>query len=1147
MAVAAFRATVSQATTELTERVRRSSAALWRRHPDPWELLRRCRPTARLWERREVDADFLHVRVGWAEQRTSVGYDLPPTGDKSLLQEARAALDPILITSSLPVTLDLGELGGIGVIDPRREHSLPAWLMFQLATQHSPRVVQLAALVPDAGEWDWVARLPHAAGVHDAPAVADRDGGASLLNALSRLIETRRQERQANSDRVVWTRIVLLIDDRVQIARHLMTDVLENGPAVGVHVLWCTDSPSAVPMQCRGLVDTADGLLHVTWVDTGTRIADAAPDRVGRELIDEAAWGLAGLRDADHRERGADIPSRVSLADVLGLADPTPADIARLWGDARGLSAPLGRTREGLLTVDLRQDGPHGLLGGTTGSGKSELLQSLVASFAAHHPPSELTFLLVDYKGGAAFKDCVELPHTVGYVTDLDGHLVTRVLTSLNAELHHRERLLAEVGAKDLLDMIKKAPEKAPPSLLVVVDEFAALATELPEFVDGMVNLAQRGRSLGIHLLLATQRPAGAINDNIRANTNLRMSLRMNDVSDSDDVIGSPLAAQLPRTLPGRAYVRTGSTELVEAQIAYAGGHAFGEIIQQRSAITLSFAGKPATTILGPVPSATAPQGSDLQHLVAVVRDAFAQSGSDTPRKPWLPPLADTLLADEVPPASGLTVNIGVRDEPRRQAQLPHAVDLEGGGSVLIAGSAGSGKTSAIRTIVGRLAEQNSPAQMHVYLADFGARGFSALADLPHVGDIVLAEESEKVIRLLTMLRAEVGRRRALMSETEVSSFEALREQHEVPYILVALDGYSSFEQAFEKIEYGRWVDALPTLISEGQSVGIRWIVTVDRRLALPMGLQSALDQRLLLRFNDPDEYDGFGVIRGGAHGTMPPGRGLTVAAEEFQLCAFGDASPAGQAEALRGVALRLQERDRDAARPPAVRLLPRWLGLDDLEAPDPDLRSVPFGIRDQDFAAAGLNLQQTHALVVGQRRSGKSTCLVTLARQLSRREGVELILLAPRSTPLTDLDVWTSAVSGLDGVSEWVEEALLEIDDRHEDAPWRVVVVDDAHEFVDELVDDRLATLLRQASEHRVRFLVAADKRAAHRAYGGTLMALRAERQGMILQPDPDADGDLFEVPVERGLRGGPPGRALYAADGAGWLVQIASEDRPE
>src|SRR6202012_5647214 len=233
---------------------------------------------------------------------------------------------------------------------------------------------------------------------------------------------------------------------------------------------------------------------------------------------------------------------------------------------------------------DLRRDGPHGLIAGTTGSGKSELLQTLVASLAVANRPEAMTFGLVDYKGGSAFKDCVQLPHTVGMVTDLDAHLVERALVSLSAELTRREHTLAAADAKDIEDYTLKQERAGQPSqprpsrleplprLLIVIDEFASMVRDLPDFVTGLVNIAQRGRSLGIHLILATQRPTGAVSADIRANTNLRIALRVTDASESADVIEAPEAAHISPSPPGRGYVRLGHASLVPFQAGRVGG-----------------------------------------------------------------------------------------------------------------------------------------------------------------------------------------------------------------------------------------------------------------------------------------------------------------------------------------------------------------------------------------------------------------------------------------------------------------------------------------------------------------------------------------------------------------------------------------------
>ena len=313
------------------------------------------------------------------------------------------------------------------------------------------------------------------------------------------------------------------------------------------------------------------------------------------------------------------------------------------WASSTGLRAQLGAGADGVVTVDLREDGPHGLVAGTTGSGKSELLQTLLCSLAANNPPSRITFLLVDYKGGAAFRECADLPHTVGYITDLTPALVQRALVSLRAELTWREHLLAEHGAKDLVALERLRPDVAPPSMLICVDEFAALLAEVPEFVDGVVDVAQRGRSLGMHLLLATQRPSGVVTPQIKANTDLRIALRMASTDDSTDVVEAPDAAHLSRRTPGRAWLRRtghGTRELV--QVAWVGAHE--PVLDETAAVQVRAFSARVRRRRSTSGTGRVHERSDLERLVLTVGEAFTRSGHAAPKRPWLPALPDEVV-----------------------------------------------------------------------------------------------------------------------------------------------------------------------------------------------------------------------------------------------------------------------------------------------------------------------------------------------------------------------------------------------------------------------------------------------------------------------------------------------------------------------
>ncbi len=365
---------------------------------------------------------------------------------------------------------------------------------------------------------------------------------------------------------------VVIITPDAPVDRGRLIQLSERAAGSGVIPVWATSRVSDLPAACRTWVELpADGEASANFVRLGTVIA---PLRV--EALDAARFGvvaraLARITDiGDVAEDAGDVPRTIPLLQLLGSDMATSADaVIDRWtqnasiratrsgaGYQPKLRALVGQGAQGALHLDLRQQGPHALVGGTTGSGKSEFLQAWVLGMAAEYSPERVTFLFVDYKGGSAFADCVSLPHCVGLVTDLSPHLVRRALTSLRAELHHREHLFNRKKAKDLLELEKAADPDAPPALVLVIDEFAALAKEVPEFVDGVVDIAQRGRSLGIHLIMATQRPAGVIKDNLRANTNLRVALRMADETDSDDVIGSKEAALFDPGIPDAASQR---------------------------------------------------------------------------------------------------------------------------------------------------------------------------------------------------------------------------------------------------------------------------------------------------------------------------------------------------------------------------------------------------------------------------------------------------------------------------------------------------------------------------------------------------------------------------------------------------------------
>ena len=560
----------------LDERAERISQS-----PDLADLARRATlRTLDLWARQRGDDEFLRTRLGIGTVRSKVKVE-PETGGEDYLREV---VDVTLAghdrLAACPICVNLAELGVFGLYGPLPEvQAMCASVLLQAATLHSPEDLVIVVLEGHAqGLGTWVKWLPHTRSVNSplgGPHVVDDELVAAEM--MRELVSVARL-RTASDDRVDhrWPWILVILDETANVDPALTSQLLELCPRAGISVVAAVESDARVPRQAKATfrcVPLVGGTLSTVWfTEPQAPGEEFEPEPANARLIDQVAMSLAPLRDATSASAASAIPRVVPLLSLFGPELPTPMSVAATWATPKqyGLRAPIGMGPSGPLELDLVEHGPHALIGGTSGAGKSELLQSIVASLIHEYPPTRLTFLFVDYKGGAASVVFNTVPHTVGYVTNLDSSLSLRALTSLRAELNHRMRLM-EGKAKDLPEMLERFPDEAPPSLVIVVDEFATLVKEVPDFVAGVVDIAQRGRSLGVHLILATQRPSGSVNENILANTNLRISLRMLDASESKTVIGVGAAADIPLPLKGRAFAKLGPRDLIEFQSAFTG------------------------------------------------------------------------------------------------------------------------------------------------------------------------------------------------------------------------------------------------------------------------------------------------------------------------------------------------------------------------------------------------------------------------------------------------------------------------------------------------------------------------------------------------------------------------------------------------
>ncbi|MCP3996832.1 MAG: FHA domain-containing protein, partial [bacterium] len=513
---------------------------------------------ASLWSRRPADDDFLELRLGTVDQPSLVQISNRGGGAPELAKTAADLTASMVLDKDVPIAISARDSGVVGLVGTSEQlDELARWWAVQIAAHHSPREVALAVIAPGAeASWDWAKWLPHSnvMASNRVTMATDDEEAETLFRMLRSVAKERLSAREGligSSGATHLPHVLLVVQPPLRMPAREMAEFLEQAPQAGMSVVWLAETRSALPGACQAIVELHGSGVTLTR-SSGETVSSIRPDRVGLGDAARVGLSLAPLRDVAEAAADGGIPNRINLVDLIHPSPLAAQNVAAAWQRAPdSLSAVLGMGEGRPVFVDMIADGPHGLLGGTTGAGKSELLQTLIASLAVTYSPNRVNFVLVDYKGGAAFKDCVDLPHAVGFVTDLDGRLAERAIVSLDAELKSREHVLAAGGFKDVAEMRKRNPAEAPANLIIVVDEFAALKTEVPEFVDGVVDIAQRGRSLGVHLLLATQKPGGIISANIQANTNLRIALRVTDAGESSDIIGRPDAAKLSRHLPG--------------------------------------------------------------------------------------------------------------------------------------------------------------------------------------------------------------------------------------------------------------------------------------------------------------------------------------------------------------------------------------------------------------------------------------------------------------------------------------------------------------------------------------------------------------------------------------------------------------------
>lgn len=816
-----------------------------------------------LFDRLPSDDDFLAVRLGTGnvEAERKIKYKeqerLEVEDDLQLIPEQIYNAEKIL--QNAPVVCDFKSANAVGIIGRDNDRfSLFKNIVIDLVARQYHTDLRLFFISEEENKekLSWLRFLPH---VYDETSgirniVCDDESKTRIFDYLYKELSQRNKE---NSE----PHLIVFFYDDCGIQSHPLSKFIASGNELGITFVFMARHKSDIPMGCSYLI-FANSMTEGTLVKSENR--EESTDFVYDPISDENAHRMVQFLAPVYTEEislEGTLTRNISLFEMLDIIDVDDLDLTQRWGNSqvsKSMAAPIGIAKAGLISLDLhdKAHGPHGLVAGTTGSGKSEALQTYILSVATLFHPYEVSFVIIDFKGGGMVNQFRSLPHLLGAITNIDGKEIDRSLKSIKAELQKRQRLFAEVDVNHIdkyIQKFKAGEAKTPvPHLILIVDEFAELKAEQPDFMKELISAARIGRSLGVHLILATQKPSGQVDDQIWSNSRFKLCLKVQSQEDSNEVLKSPLAAEIKE--PGRAYLQVGNNEIFELfQSAYSGAPSkiLDSTVKEFTLYSVNETGKKAVVYARKKRKSTGTNETQLDAVVAYVDDYCVEHHIEKLSSICLPSLEDRIDFPAVMEKENGLIAIGMYDDPDNQFQGAASINIDHKNTFII-GSSQYGKTNLLQVMIRSIADTRTPSEANIYIIDFGSMVLKNFEDLHHVGGVVCSSEDEKLKNLFKLIFDEIASRKERLVSVGVSSFASYVEAgyKDIPQIYIFIDNLTALIELYLEED-----DSLLTILREGVSVGISVIVGNAQTSGIGYRYLSNFANKIALFSNDSSEY----------------------------------------------------------------------------------------------------------------------------------------------------------------------------------------------------------------------------------------------------------------------------------------------------